>query len=502
MKNSYWIESINFKSFPKLEKDLEVDVCVIGGGITGLSTAYYLTKNGYNVCLLERDKLAHNTTGNTTAKITSQHGLFYTYLINTFGTDFAKSYLNANEQAIKNIKEIIDNEQIDCDFEWQDNYVYTDSENELASIKKEVLNVNSLGFDAKFVDNINLPFPILGGICFPNQAQFHPLKYCKGLSDCILKNNGQIYENTKVYDVDKKQDYYTVKTDSSIVKAKYVVLASHYPIKNSPGYYFLKMYQESSYIIGFTTNSPLFEGMYINTKSPICSLRTVPYNNTRLVLMGGSEHKTGEKIDLSDCYRNLENKAKELFPDANILYHWNTEDCISLDKIPYIGEFSELMPNLYVATGFKKWGMTTSNVAANIITDMIMKKENPYKDTFKSTRFNPIKNGTEFVNMLKQTTTSLVLNKFKVSKDTLDSIKNDEGKIVELEDTKLGIYRDKNGKYYAIKPVCSHLGCELSWNNLDKTWDCPCHGSRFSYTGKSLYEPSIKDIELVDIDIE
>lgn len=260
------------------------------------------------------------------------------------------------------------------------------------------------------------------------------------------------------------------------------------------------MYQETSYLIGFTTNSELFDGMYINSKSPICSLRTASFKDKRLVIMGGSEHKTGSKEDLSDCYRNLENRAKQLYPDANILYHWNTEDCISLDKIPYIGEFSTIMPHLYVATGFKKWGMTTSNVAANIITDKIMGNENPYADTFKSTRFNPIQNGTEFVNMLKQTTSSLILDKFKIPEDTLNSIGNDEGKIIEFEDTKLGIYRDNDGKYFALKPVCSHLGCELSWNNLDKTWDCPCHGSRFSYTGKSLYDPSIKDIPLIDLD--
>lgn len=438
--------------------------------------------------------------GNTTAKITSQHDLFYDYLIQTFGTDFAKNYLDANEKAIRNIKEIIDAEKIDCDFEWQDSFVYTDSEDEVIKIKNEVTSVNSLGFPAEFVTTSSLPFSILAGIKFPNQAQFHPLKYCKGLSDCVVQNGGQIYEDTKVYDVDKKDTYYEVQTNEHTVHAKYVVLACHYPIINAPGFYFLKMYQETSYIIGFTTNSPLFSGMYINTKSPICSLRTVPYNGNRLVLMGGSEHKTGSKEDLSDCYRNLENHVKELYPDANILYHWNTEDCISLDKVPYIGEFSELMPHMYVATGFKKWGMTTSNVAANIITDMIMEKENPYATTFKSTRFHPLKNGTEFVNMLKQTTDSLILDKFKIPNDTLNSIDKDEAKIVSVENTKLGIYRDKEGKYYALKPVCSHLGCELSWNNLDKTWDCPCHGSRFSYTGKSLYDPSVKDIKLIDLD--
>lgn len=438
--------------------------------------------------------------GNTTAKITSQHDLFYDYLIQTFGTDFAENYLDANEKAIRNIKEIIDAEKIDCDFEWQDSFVYTDSEDEVIKIKNEVTSVNSLGFPAEFVTTSSLPFSILAGIKFPKQAQFHPLKYCKGLSDCVVQNGGQIYEDTKVYDVDKKDTYYEVQTNEHTVHAKYVVLACHYPIINAPGFYFLKMYQETSYLIGFTTNSPLFSGMYINTKSPICSLRTVPYNDSKLVLMGGSEHKTGNKEDLSDCYRNLENRAKELYPDANILYHWNTEDCISLDKVPYVGEFSELMPHMYVATGFKKWGMTTSNVAANIITDMIMEKENPYATTFKSTRFHPLKNGTEFVNMLKQTTDSLILDKFKIPNDTLNSIDKDEAKIVSVENTKLGIYRDKEGKYYALKPVCSHLGCELSWNNLDKTWDCPCHGSRFSYTGKSLYDPSVKDIKLIDLD--
>ncbi len=320
-----------------------------------------------------------------------------------------------------------------------------------------------------------------------------------GLCNAIVNNNGQIYENTKVYDVNSKLDCYEVKTNEHTVKAKYVVLACHYPIINNPGFYFLKMYQETSYLIGFTTSAKLFDGMYINTKSPICSLRTVPYNDTRLVIMGGAEHKTGTSEDLSNCYINLENRAKELFSDANILYRWNTEDCISLDKIPYIGEFSNMTPGMYVATGFKKWGMTTSNVSANIIADSIMKKKNPYADTFKSTRFHPIQNGTEFINMLKQTTQSLVLDKFKVPKTTLNSVSRGEGKIVEVDGTKLGIYCDNDGNYYALKPVCSHLGCELSFNNLDKTWDCPCHGSRFSYTGKSLYDPSIKDIDLIEL---
>lgn len=177
-------------------------------------------------------------------------------------------------------------------------------------------------------------------------------------------------------------------------------------------------------------------------------------------------------------------------------------DCISLDKIPYIGEFSNIMPGMYVATGFKKWGMTTSNVAATIISDKILGKENKYEDIFLSTRFKPVKNGTEFVNMLKQVSTSLVVDKFKIPSETLSNINKNEGKIIETNGVKLGVYKDDSNKIYAIKPICTHLGCELSWNNLEKTWDCPCHGSRFSYDGKSLYDPSIKDIDLIEIEKE
>lgn len=395
--------------------------------------------------------------GNTTAKITSGHGLFYDYLINTFSYDFAKGYLDANEDAINNIKSIIETEHIDCDFEVQDNYVFTDSEDEVIKIKKEVLAVNSLGYDAEFVNSVSIPVPAIAAIRFPNQAQFNPLKYVLGLCKSIVNNGGLICENSKVYDVKKSMDSYITYTKNNKVTSKYVVLASHYPIINVPGFYFLKMYQEASYIIGVETASPVFDGMYINTKSPIASFRTANYNGKKIVLIGGSEHKVGTSEDLSNCYTNLENFAKSIYPDAKVLFRWETQDCISLDKIPYIGEFSNMMPNMYVATGFKKWGMTTSNVAANIICNKILGNENEYEGIFLSTRFKPIKNGTEFTNMLKQVSTSLIIDKFKIPDETLNEIKKDEGKIVEVNNVKIGVYRDINGKFFALRPVCTHL---------------------------------------------
>ena len=502
MDNSLWIEDAKNvrKDYEKLNTNISADVCVIGGGLTGLTTAYYLSKEGKKVVLLEKYKIGSHTSGNTTAKITSQHGLFYKYLVDSLGVDQAEEYLYANEEAIRNIEEIIKNENIECNFEKQDAYVFTQDIKELEKIKEEVKVVNELGFKAEFVEKIEVPKEILGAIKFPNQAQFNPVKYMIGLGESIEQNGAKIYENTKVIDIKKENDeYVTITENGNEVRSKYVVLAPHYPFINAPGFYFMKMYQVTSYLIAVDTNGELFDGMYINSENPTISFRTAEYQGKRILIVGGMDHKTGAKIDLSNSYKNLEKVAKEMYPNSEVLFRWNTEDCIPLDKIPYIGEFSNLMPNMYIATGYKKWGMTSSNVAANIISNRILGKENKYEKVFESTRLKPIKNYKELGNIVKEVSYSLIINKLKKAEDILEDVKKDEGRIIELEDSKVGVYKNKDGKIFAVKPVCTHLGCELSWNNLDKTWDCPCHGSRFDYEGMSLYDPSIKDLEKYEI---
>ena len=440
--------------------------------------------------------------GNTTGKITSQHGLFYDYLLQSEGSKKAKQYLEVNEQAIKNIETIIKQEKIDCDFEKQDAYIFSRNEGGLSKIQKEVEAVKSLGFPAEFTKEIPLPLPIKGAIKFYNQAQFHPVKYAQGLVDSILKTQRvSLYEDTKVVDVKQGKEGYDIFVENgNQVNAKYVVLATHYPILNSPGYYFLKMYQSLSYVIGVETKEELFEGMYLSSEQPTISFRTAKQGEKRILLVGGLDHKTGEKKDLSNNYEELEKIAKQVDPNSKVIYRWCTQDCISLDKIPYIGEFSKLMPNVYIGTGYKKWGMTSSNIAANMIVDKILGKENPYEEVFTSTRLKPIKNYQEMGNMIKEVADGLVIEKIKIPKETITDIPKGEGKIVEVDGRKLGVYQDETGIFFAVKPVCSHLGCELSFNNLEKTWDCPCHGSRFTFEGKSIYDPSIKDLERVEIE--
>lgn len=497
MNNSYWVETTSRPHFEKLEKDIEIDVCIIGAGITGITTAYMLLNKGLKVCLIDKGEICSGVTENTTAKITSQHGLIYKYLVENFGKDYARKYLESNEKAIKGIKEIIDKENISCDFEKTDNYIYTCKDEYIDTIRDEVDAVNELGLNAELIESVKLPFEIKLGIKFPNQAKFHPLKYLYQLVEVLKKSHTQIYTNSRIVEIKKHLSGYKMITEEEKeITAKYVVMATHYPIKNFPGMHFLKMYQDRSYAIAIKPNASIRNGMYISAETPIASFRPI---DNELLIIGGSDHKTGENSkDLDVCYKSLETYAKEIYPNAEIKYKWATQDCVSLDKVPYIGDFSNLMPNIYVATGYKKWGMTTSYVAARIISDKILGKENEYEEIYKATRFAPMKNYKEFGNMLKQTVYSLAINKIKVPQEVFQNIEKDTGGVVEYKNKKIGVYKDKEGKTFVVEPYCAHLGCELSWNNLEKTWDCPCHGSRYTYEGKVITEPTVKDLKRIE----
>ena len=534
--NSYWINSEkNKEKYNKVEKNIETDICIIGGGITGISTAYYLTKENLKVTVLDMGKIGFQTTGNSTAKITSQHGLFYKYLKDSKGEDFARLYYDANEDAIKNIKKIVEKEKIQCDLECQSAYVLAANREEVQKVKDEVEVVRGFGGHAEYLEREDIDKNLLilnplAAIRFKNQAQFNSYKYTIELAKVCKNLGANIYENTKVVDVRDEKDYYYLETEDGYkIKAKYLVITTKYPIINMPGFYFMKMYQSTSYGISIPVKEKLFDGMYITSTNPKVSLRMAKVDNNIIkdvvdgnienyakqdkenrkrvkekqnskidneyvLIVVGADHKTGEKTDLSNSYKKLENIAKQIYPQGKVENYWNTEDCITLDKIPYIGKYSNMWENAYVATGFNKWGITTSNIAANIITDMIIGRKNRYEDIFISTRVEPVKNRQEVGNMLKETVSSLVLKKFELPESEQASLKNEEGKIIEIEGEKVGAYKDKEGRIYTIVPKCAHLGCELSWNNLDKTWDCPCHGSRYDYTGKMLYGPTVKDL--------
>ena len=503
MDKSLWIEDSKKTNYDALNKNEVADVCIIGGGIAGAVTGYLLAKNGINVIILEKDKLCMGVTANSTAKLTSQHGLFYKYLENGYGIDFAKGYLKSNEEGIKLAKQIIKDEKIECDFETKDTYVFATTNDELDKLKQELKVLNKIGFDAEFVGNLKIPVEnVTGAIKFKNQAQFNARKYTMALFEKISNMGGKIFEKSMARDIKKDNDKYIIKVGFKNVVAKSVVIATHYPIKNFPGMYFSKMYQDKSYVIAVDTGMEnTIDGMFIQSCEPILSFRTAKYRGKELLLVAGSGHKTGKNdVNVEDSFKNLENYIKEYYPNVKVMFRWSTQDCITLDKIPYIGKFSNLLPNMYVATGFKKWGMSTAHVAGKIISDLIITGNSKYADIYKATRLEPVRNIKEFGNMLNETANSLVLNKLKATNYSFDDIKLGDGGIVEIDGEKVGIYKRKDGEIFAVKPFCGHLGCLVSWNNLEKTWDCPCHGSRYDYTGKIISEPTVKGLCRINLE--
>ena len=492
---SFWEETMQEKqNFPQMEEDIQVDVCIIGAGLTGLTCGYYLGNNT-NLAIIDKSNICSGTSGKNTGKITSQHGLFYNYLYNSNGQEYAKKYFEANEKAIDRIEQIVKNEHIECEFKRAPAYVYTRQQIEKNKFEDEEFAINKINVNiAEFSTSTSGPINSIYAEKFKNQAQLNPVKYAYGLANSIVKNGGKIYENSIATKIEKSGGKYTIcVNDKYKITAQNVILATRYPSINMPGFYFLKMYQSTSYAMVFDVHEELFDEYYISSENPIISLRSIEQQNKKLLLAVGYDYKTG-CVPLTNGYKDLETQVKALYPRAELISKWSAEDCISLDKIAYIGEYSKIMKNLYIATGYNKWGISMSNVAANILVDKIHGKSNEYEDLFNSTRLEPIKNKGELKNMLSEAGNSLILSRFKMPKQTIKDIKANEGKIVKVNNKKIGVFKTETGELLAVKPKCSHLGCELNFNNIDKVWECPCHGSKFKPDGTAIEVPGVKNL--------
>ena len=474
---SVWAKSCGFGRREVLSKDIKTDVLIIGAGIAGILTAYMLKQNGREVVLIDAAEVAGGNTKNTTAKITSQHDLIYDKLISEFGEEKARQYAKANELAIKKYKQIIKERKIDCDFEEKPSYVY--SLNEIESIKKEIEAAKKVGINAEFVEKANLPFEIRGAVKFNNQAQFNPLKFLKDISKDLI-----IYENTRALEIKEN----LVTTNRGNITANNIVVATHYPIMNVPGYYFLKMHQERSYVIALE-NVDDIDGMYIDVDKEGYSFRM--YKD--LLLLGAIKQRTGEN-EIGGSYDALRRAAKDLYPNSKERYIWSAQDCMTIDGIPYIGKYSDETPNIYVTTGFNKWGMTSSMVSAMIISDMILGKENDFSEIFSPKRFDLSASINNVAKDISETAKNFIAQKISIPSSTIEHIKNGHGGIVEYNGEKVGVYKNNEGKEFIVSTKCSHLGCQLHWNADELTWDCPCHGSRFDYEGRLIGSPATKDL--------
>jgi len=497
LTKSYWIESTPDTDYPALMGDIETEILIVGGGLAGISCAYMLNKEGFRIALIEADHIAQGASGHTTAKITSQHGLIYNKIKTKLGQHLAKQYADANEKAISEIGRIIEEHNIDCNYTRQTAYVFTQQDKYLKEIEEEVEAASSLGIKASFADSLPLPLPVKGAVIFENQAQFHPRKYILSLAQ-IIGSNVQIYENTRAVDIEEEDDRYVVTTErGNKIRSKRVIMASQYPFYNKHGMYFARLYPKRSYIVAVKAREKFPGGMYINAEDPTRSLRQQDIENGELILVAGSNHNTGQSPDTNIHYEELEEFVKQIFTVEDIPYRWSTQDYDTPDGIPYIGHFTSNTPNLYVATGFLKWGMTNSMVSAMLIRDLIVNGESPWQEVYNPSRKNIIPSAKTFIVENLKVAENLIDGKITPLPHEIE-LNPGEAKVVKIKGERIGAYKDEEGKIHLVNTTCPHMGCELNWNSAEKSWDCPCHGSRFTYTGEIIEGPAVEPLKFTD----
>lgn len=429
---SIWQDSADIKKFDSLNGEIKTDVLIIGGGMAGLLTAYMLKRAGVDCVVAEAERLCGGITKNTTAKITSQHGLIYGKLLKKYGREKAQLYLRANENALKKYRELCG--ETECRFEEKPAFVY--SLDDRGKIEAELAALEKIGFRAEFTDSIPLPFRIAGAVKFPKQAQFNPLQFAAGIAEGL-----NVYEHTKVYGLAP----HTAVTRHGKITADKIIAATHFPLINKHGSYYLKMYQQRSYVLALE-NAPDIGGMYIDEAKNGLSFR----NSGSYLLIGGGGHRTGKQ---GGGWSELSSFAYRHYPRLHEKYRWAAQDCMTLDGIPYIGQYSAQTPDFYVATGFNKWGMTSAMAAAMLLTDMITGKENEFASLFSPSR-----------SMIQP---QLAVNAFEAV----------------------------SGLLSFSRKRCPHMGCALKWNAQEQTWDCPCHGSRFDRNGKLIDNPAAGNLK-------
>jgi len=493
-----WLATTPETDYAPLADGLEVDTVVVGGGITGLTAADRLTAAGQTVAVLEADRIAEGTTGHTTAKLTSQHGLLYDYLTSTFDDERARQYAEANEAAIDAVESRIEALGVDCGFERLAAYVYAASADDVDSLRSEAAAAADLGLPASFTESTDLPYDVPGAVRFDDQAQFHPRKYLLALAREIDDADGShVFERTRATDVSGGRRP-QVSTDRGTVRAEDVVVATHFPIHDR-AFYFARLYPKRSYVLDLRLEDDAPEGMYYRPEEPYFSVRPRPTGEDSSVLVGGQNHRTGHGGSTADRYRRLERQARERFDVDSVEHRWSTQDYVSVDKVPFVGQHSPLGEHVYLATGFGGWGMTNGTAAGMVLADQILGRPNRWSEVYRPTRFDF---GASKRDLFEHNAHSMkhFFEDYLGTAPAVDvsDIGRGEGGVVDADGEAVGVYRDDDGEYHAVSAVCPHMGCHVEWNDGERSWDCPCHGSRFEFDGSVIDTPAVDGLERYD----
>ena len=487
---SVWIATTEGPGFGALDAPIDVDVAVLGAGIAGLTTAVLLKNAGLRVAVLEADGVCRATTGHTTAKVSAQHGLIYDTLSSKFGSDGARAYAEANLAAVDLVEALVREHGIDCDWERRAAYAYTEQDSQVSQIEKEVEAAREAGLPAVYTDETDLPWAVKAAVRFDDQGQFHPRRYCLALARLVDGDGSRVFEQTRAQDVEDGSPC-LVKTDRHDVRAAFVVLATHLPFLDR-GAFFAKCHPEREYVLGVALEQPVPRGMYISVEQPTRSVRQHPFDGGELLILGGDSHKTGQDEDTERHYAALEEFASERFAVRSVDYRWSTQDHMPVDQVPYIGKLRRSSDRLYVATGFKKWGMTSGTIAGVVISDAILGRENPWSELFDPNRVKPLASAKEFVKENVNVARRFVEDRItRRAPATVEELRPGEGRVASVRGRQIAVSRDTEGKLHAVSARCTHMACIVSWNPAERTWDCPCHGSRFAPDGEVLEGPAV-----------
>jgi len=487
---SYWVETSPPTSFPRLSGEIAVDVAIVGGGIVGIMTARLLKDRGLKVAVVEARKVGCEVTGKSTAKITSQHNIVYTRIERKFGEDGARSYAEANEAGLRLILRLAAQHGIDCDLETKAAYAYTREEGQVSQIEKEVELARRLGLPATFTRETPLPFDVAAAMRWDDQAQFHPVKYVAGLAATIPGDGCHVFENSRVSDWDPR----SVATDRGRVTARHVIMATHMPL-GQVGLFYAEAYPHIHPVImgrGDAARAP--DGMFISVEQPRHSVRTHSCGDGELWLVfAGAAFKAGHVDRERNHFEELELFATDHF-GVRAEYRWTNEDYTPMDGAPFIGWSSSFEAYL-VATGFNAWGISNGAAAAMILTDIITGRETPWLNVYDARRIKPVGGGKEFIKGNAGVASHLVGGYLSDKPKSFTELAPGESAILKIDGENIAAFRDEQGELHAVSAVCTHMGCLVGWNETDRTWDCPCHGSRFELGGEIIHGPAVKALE-------
>jgi glycine/D-amino acid oxidase-like deaminating enzyme/nitrite reductase/ring-hydroxylating ferredoxin subunit len=491
-RSVYWIDTCSPPEFPRLSGDLEVDLAIIGGGIVGVSAARAAKDLGLTVAVVEARKVGQGVSGKATAKVTSQHGIKYQTLERKFGEERARLYAEAQEAGLRQLVEWSRKYGFDADIEEKSAFVYTREERHVEEINKEVEVARRLGLPASLTRDTGLPYDVLAAMRWDNQAQFHPVKYITGLAATIPGDGCHLFENSRVTDWDPRR----VQTKNGSIRARHVVMATNLPLGQVGLYYATNAAMAEPVIAAPIGKVP--PGCYKNVEHPGHSIRTHQSNGRTYAVCAGQHFKPGHPEEEQKCLADLERWLTENFSAGQIEYRWINEDYSPMDGAPFIGWSSSDTNDAYlVATGFDAWGFTNGSAAGSIIADLAAGRENRWVELFDARRVKPLAGGVKFIKENASVAGQLIGGYASRKPRSYEDLEPGEAAILKIDGDNVAAYRDDDGQVHGLSAACTHMGCLLGWNATDKTWDCPCHGSRFMLSGEVLHGPAVSPLDKI-----